>query len=79
MADGPTTATAHHTAHLIIYATGGAAQPRRDSPTVGYRDHISEYTVSQSATDIIRRDQTKEQDIRYHTLLILAILEWEQQ
>ena len=31
-----TAATAHDTAHLTISARGGAAKPRRDSPTVGH-------------------------------------------
>ena len=58
MADEPTATTAYHTAHLNIYATGRAAKPRRDSPTIGYRDHIRQHTLSKGKTNIIGRNKT---------------------
>ena len=58
MADEPTATTADHTTHLNIYATGGAAKPRRDSPTIGHRAHIRQHTLSKGTTNIIGRNKT---------------------
>ena len=58
MADEPIATIAYHTTHFIIYATGGAAKPRRDSPTIGHRDHIRQYALGKGKTNIVGRNKT---------------------
>jgi len=58
VADETPGATAHHTTHLIIYATSGAEKSRGNSPTIGNRNHISKYTLGKGTKSIIRRHQT---------------------
>ena len=58
MAHNETTATAHHATHLIIYAPRGTAEPRRDCPTIGYRNDISKHAPGKGKTNIIGRNKT---------------------
>ena len=60
MAHNETTATAHHATHLIIYAPRGTTEPRRDCPTIGYRNDISKHAPGKGKTNIIGRNKTEE-------------------
>ena len=60
MAHNETTATAHHATHLIIYAPRGTTEPRRDCPTIGYRNDISKHAPGKGKTNTIGRNKTEE-------------------
>ena len=61
MAHNETTATAHHATHLIIYAPRGTAEPRRDCPTIGYRNDISKHAAGKGKTYTQMADAAKGQ------------------